>query len=90
MEKVTEVVAALIRECREELAVELETGEPFLEVTHTYPDLTIHLTVFEAKIAAGRPRLLEHAAMQWILPSETDGYAFCPADVPILEKLKKA
>ena len=32
--------AALIRECREELAVTLDVGDVFMEVTHEYPDLT--------------------------------------------------
>ena len=40
--------AALIRECQEELAVTVSVGDVFLEVTHTYPDLTIHLTLFHA------------------------------------------
>lgn len=44
---------ALIRECREELAVTVAVGEVFMEVTHTYPDLTVHLTLFHAIIAEG-------------------------------------
>ena len=35
---------ALRRECREELGVTLKVGDPFMEVVHTYPDLTIRLT----------------------------------------------
>ena len=50
--------AALIRECREELAVTVSVGDVFLEVTHTYPDLTIHLTLFHASIAEGSPQKL--------------------------------
>ena len=42
---------ALIRECQEELAVTLEVGEMFMDVVHEYPDLTIHLTLFHARIA---------------------------------------
>ena len=34
---------ALIRECREELSITVQPGEVFMEVTHTYPDLTVHL-----------------------------------------------
>lgn len=34
---------ALVRECREELAVTVAVGSVFTEVTHVYPDLTIHL-----------------------------------------------
>ena len=80
---------ALVRECQEELAITLEVGELFMDVTHEYPDLTIHLTLFEAKIKEGSPQMLEHNDMKWIRVSEIDDYPFCPADVVILEKLRQ-
>ncbi|MDD7673347.1 MAG: (deoxy)nucleoside triphosphate pyrophosphohydrolase [Oscillospiraceae bacterium] len=80
---------ALIRECREELAITISVGDIFTEVTHTYPDLTIHLTVFNAEITAGVPRKLEHNDLRWITADELDRYAFCPADQSIVEKLRK-
>ena len=55
---------ALVRECREELAVPLTVGEVFAEVVHAYPDLTVHLTLFHAAIAEGEPQLLEHNALR--------------------------
>ncbi len=42
---------ALIRECKEELDIVLEVGEIFTEAVHEYPDITIRLTVLNAKIA---------------------------------------
>ena len=50
---------ALIRECREELDITLSVGDVFMEVTHEYPDLTVYLTLFHARIAAGVPKKLE-------------------------------
>ena len=79
--------AALIRECREELAVTVSVGGVFLEVTHTYPDLTIHLTLFHASIAEGTPQKLEHNDIRWITVDEIPQYEFCPADQVILAKL---
>lgn len=79
---------ALVRECREELGVELSVRGVFMEATHAYPDVTIHLTLLEASIAHGRPKLLEHRAMAWIAPSEIDEYAFCPADRAFLDALR--
>ncbi len=79
---------ALIRECREELAVTLNVGAVFTEVIHEYPDLTVHLTLFNAEIADGVPKKLEHNDIRWITPAEIDNYDFCPADVAILEKIK--
>ena len=81
---------ALIRECREELGVSLSVGEVFMDVTHEYPDLLVHLTLFHATIAEGEPKMLEHNDIQWITPSEIPNYDFCPADVEILEKLMQA
>lgn len=79
---------ALIRECQEELAITLDVGEAVLDVTHQYPDLTIHLTLFGATIESGTPQLLEHHAMRWVTIPELDQYAFCPADQEIIETLK--
>ena len=80
---------ALIRECREELGVTIEVGEVFMEVDHVYPDLTVHLTLFQAKIVAGTPQKLEHHDIRWITPQEIDSYAFCPADTDILKRLQE-
>lgn len=80
---------ALARECREELAIEVTAGKVFLEVTHKYPDITVHLTVYNATITEGVPSLLEHAALKWIAPEEIKFYNFCPADDKILKKILK-
>ena len=79
--------AALVRECREELGVTVVPRGVFMEVTHEYPDITVHLTLFRAEITAGRPRLLEHCEMCWISPGEIPLYEFCPADREILRRL---
>lgn len=80
---------ALVRECREELAVTISVGDVFMDVTHEYPDLTVHLTLFNATIAEGEPQKLEHNDIKWITPSEIPNYEFCPADVEILESLSE-
>ena len=78
---------ALIRECREELAVTLSVSDVFMDVIHEYPDLTVHLTLFNAIIAEGEPQKLEHNDIKWITPSEIPNYEFCPADEEILAKI---
>ena len=80
---------ALIRECREELNVILSVGDVFMDVVHEYPDITVHLTLFNATIADGEPQKLEHNDIQWITPSEIPSYEFCPADEEILMKIKE-
>ena len=80
---------ALIRECQEELAVTLLVGEVFMEVNHEYPDLNVHLTLFNAAICVGTPQMLEHHDIRWITVDEILQYDFCPADEAILEKLQR-
>ncbi len=78
---------ALIRECREELDVTLSVGDVFFEVIHEYPDITVHLVLYNAKIAHGVPKKIEHNDIRWITPSQIALYDFCPADKEILEKI---
>ena len=80
---------ALIRECREELDITVEPRDVFMEVVHEYPDLTVRLTLFNAVIAEGIPKPLEHNDIRWIKTSEIDSLSFCPADEEILKKLKE-
>lgn len=79
---------ALIRECREELAVTVRVGDVFMEVIHAYPDLSVRLTLFNAVITDGIPQKLEHNDIRWITKAQIDGFSFCPADKDILDKLK--
>ena len=80
---------ALIRECQEELAVTLSVNDIFMDVIHEYPDITVHLTLFNAAIAEGIPQKLEHNDIQWISPAQIPDYDFCPADTEILERIIK-
>lgn len=78
----------LVRECMEELGVVVEVGEVFCDVVHEYPDITVHLTLFTAKIICGTLQRLEHNDVKWITADEIDNFKFCPADDEILKKLK--
>ena len=80
---------ALIRECREELAITLDVGEVFMDVIHEYPDITVHLTLFNATISEGVSQKLEHNDIKWITPAEIPNYDFCPADEEILLELQR-
>ena len=73
---------ALIRECREELAITVSVGEVFMDVVHAYPDLLVHLTLFNAVIAEGTPQRLEHndirritVAEMWFRRAAEDGHS---------------
>lgn len=78
---------ALVRECREELDVTVIPRSIFTQLIHEYPDITIRLTLFNASIVEGIPKLLEHHDMKWIYPSQIPDFDFCPADTDILKML---
>ena len=80
---------ALIRECMEELSVTVSVGDVFTEVFHKYPDIEVHLTLFNAVISEGIPQKLEHNDIKWITPDEIENYEFCPADIEILSEIRK-
>lgn len=79
---------ALIRECQEELAITLAVGSEFMDVVHEYPDITVHLTLFNSTIVEGIPQRVEHNDIRWITVDEIDHYRFCPADTEILSQLR--
>jgi len=78
---------ALVRECKEELNILLSVGDVFMDIIHEYPDLTVHLTLFNATITDGEPQKLEHNDIKWIAPSEILNFEFCPADKEILARI---
>ena len=80
---------ALIRECREELDIELKVNDIFMDVVHEYPDITVHLTLFNSEIADSEPKMLEHNDIKWITSAEIEKYDFCPADEEILREIER-
>ena len=79
---------ALVRECREEIGVVIEPLEEVVDVTHEYPDLTVHLTLIRARIASGEIALLEHQDARFVTAAELSQYALCPADAEMFELIQ--
>ena len=80
---------ALVRECREELGVLVTVERLRMELVHRYPDLTVHLALYEASIAEGVPRALAHTALRYFTMEEAERDPFSAADREILERMKK-
>lgn len=79
---------ALVRECREELALEIECARVIDSVVHEYPEKTIRLTLLECRPKPGsEPAALEHQAIRWVTLAEMKDLPFCPADRELVEKL---
>ena len=78
----------LARELREELGVAISVGELFEEVTHAYPEKTVHLKFFICRLGCGEPEPLGCAALRWAGKAELDQYTFPAADTRLLDKLR--
>ena len=79
---------ALARECREELALEIENERIIDSVVHEYPEKTIRLTLISCTPKAGsEPAALEHQQIRWVTRAEMDSLPFCPADADLIKTL---
>jgi mutator protein MutT len=79
----------LVREIREELGVEISVGELFEEVTHAYPEKSVHLKFFICCLISGAPQPLGCAALRWVEKTELADFKFPAADAQLLEKLSR-
>ena len=79
--------AALIREIREELGAGIAVEKKLTDVVHAYPDLSIHLTLYLARVTFGEIQKLEHSDVRWITADQIPNYDFCPADRAFLAKI---
>ena len=80
--------AALVRELREELAVEAEPGPLYQRIEHAYPDLRVELTFLHARIAPeATPWALEAAEVRWVPSAELPRLEFLDADRTLVARL---
>jgi 8-oxo-dGTP diphosphatase len=79
-------LAALVRECREELDVEIEVGPLLGEVPLASPGWT--LRVWFGRVCEGQPRAVEHGALRWLSAAELDEVEWLPADAPLVAALR--
>ena len=77
--------AALSRELREELGIEIGPGSPLLEVQHDYGDKAVLLDVHVIRAFSGEAIGLEGQPLAWVPVTELAHYAFPAANVPIVE-----
>jgi 8-oxo-dGTP diphosphatase len=80
--------AALARELREELGIEIGPARPLLEVRHDYGDRQVLLDVHLIREFAGTARGLEGQPLRWVSPGELADYAFPAANVPIVTAVR--
>jgi mutator protein MutT len=76
-----------VRECKEELKIDIKIKDIFAETTYQYPEKEIGFTFFNAEIVSGEIKISVHNDYKWVLPSELRNYEFCPADVSVVNSL---
>jgi 8-oxo-dGTP diphosphatase len=81
---------ALIRELREELAIEVNEAclAPFAFASHAYPDFHLLMPLFICRRWGGMPSPMEAAAIKWVRPRELHALPMPPADLPLVAMLR--
>lgn len=80
---------ALVREIREELDTEIEVGELVETVEYDYPQFHLSMDCFWCTVKAGDLVLKEHEAARWLTAGELGEVQWLPADLDLVEKLKR-
>lgn len=80
--------AALAREVREELGLDIAVGALLGTGRADHPDLTVRLDVYLAEARGGSLHLHEHAAIRWVDAAELDTLDWAAADRPLLPSLR--
>lgn len=80
--------AALVRELREELGIEVIASRPFMRLEHFYPDRSVELSMWIIERFAGTPRGLDGQALRWVAPAGLPDEDLLEADRPFIEVLR--
>ena len=80
---------ALVREIREELAVEISVGELLTTVEYDYPNFHLTMHCYLCRLTGGELRLLEHQAARWLGKGELYSVEWLPADVGIIPLVER-
>ena len=80
---------ALKREIMEELDTEICVGSLIDTIEYDYPDFHLSMDCFWAEIVSGELVLKEHEAARWLTRETLDSVAWLPADVALIEEIKK-
>ncbi len=80
--------AALERELREELGVELGSAQPFMRLTHAYSDREVELSLWVVTAYHGAPRPLEAQRLKWVAPERLAREDILEADRPFVQALQ--
>jgi 8-oxo-dGTP diphosphatase len=81
--------AALVRELREEIGIEVLDLSPFLELEHRYPDRHVDIRFFLVEAWRHEPAGLEGQRLRWVAARDLHAAQLLPADQPVIEALRE-
>jgi 8-oxo-dGTP diphosphatase len=81
--------AALVRELKEELAIDVKVSalEPFTFASHAYEELHLLMPLYLCRAWSGVLAAKEGQALNWLKPIEMRGLFMPQADLPLVERL---
>ena len=79
----------VVREIREELAIEISADTVYDVVYYRYPERTVLVMAYLCRWLSGEIRNLEVAEHSWVLPGEIPAFQLLPADVPLAARISK-
>ena len=82
--------AALIRELREELAIDVAASclAPFSFASHRYADFHLLMPLYVCRVWQGQATALEGQELAWVRPARLADYSMPPADQPLVATLR--
>ena len=81
---------ALKREIMEELDTEISVGELIDTIEYDYPEFHLSMDCFWCEIVKGDLVLKEHEDARWLTKEQLDDVEWLPADITLIEKIRKA
>ncbi len=81
---------ALVREIMEELDTGICVGEFITTIEYDYPTFHLSMDCFWAEVVSGELELKEAQESRWLTNSTLDCVEWLPADIMVVEKIRKS
>jgi len=81
------IEATIVRELREELAIEAEVGEALITLEHAYSHKKLRFVVHLCRWLSGEPRPLASQQVRWVRPEQLGDFPFPAANARIIVAL---
>ena len=80
---------AVLRECREEIELDLRVIDILDVAWHSYEEKDVLLLFYDCRVEGGELTHTGVADSAWVEPEDLDGYELPPPDARLIEKLKR-